>query len=210
MESSYITLAEHYENCYKKFGDNHKGVDWPDENDVIRRYEIMLEIIKDFETVNSLLDFGCGLSHLYEFMRSNEKYLKIKYAGLDISKIFIEVSKAKYNEIEYFHVDLLKEEFDRKFDYIIMNGVFTEKRGLKFEDMLLFWQAMILKAYKIAKKGVAFNVMSKHVDWEREDLFHLPFDLMASFICKNLTRDFIIRNDYGLYEYTVYIFRKNE
>ena len=59
----------------------------------------------------------------------------------------------------------------------------------------------------ITSKGVAFNVMSKAVDWEREDLFHLPADLLIDFLTKKLTRNFIIRNDYGLYEYTTYIYK---
>jgi len=55
--------------------------------------------------------------------------------------------------------------------------------------------------------GVAFNVMSKHVDWERDDLFHLPFDTLARYLIASLTRNFVIRSDYGLYEYTTYIYR---
>jgi len=49
--------------------------------------------------------------------------------------------------------------------------------------------------------------MSKHVDWEREDLFHLPFDVLARFLTRMVTRNFVIRNDYGLYEYTTYVYR---
>jgi hypothetical protein len=49
--------------------------------------------------------------------------------------------------------------------------------------------------------------MTKHVDWEREDLFHLPFDLLASFLKREVSRNFIVRNDYGLFEYTVYLFK---
>ena len=30
--------------------------------------------------------------------------------------------------------------------------------------------------------GIAFNVMTKHVDWERDDLFHLPFDQLAEWL----------------------------
>ena len=56
-------------------------------------------------------------------------------------------------------------------------------------------------------KGFAFNVMSKNVDWEREDLFHVSLDQLSDFLCKKITRNFIIRNDYGLYEYTVYVFK---
>ena len=49
--------------------------------------------------------------------------------------------------------------------------------------------------------------MSKNVDWERDDLFHLSHDLLSDFLCRKITRNYIIRNDYGLYEYTVYLFK---
>ena len=32
---SYIDIVKHYEQCYRTFGDNHKGVDWPKLEDVI-------------------------------------------------------------------------------------------------------------------------------------------------------------------------------
>lgn len=54
---------------------------------------------------------------------------------------------------------------------------------------------------------MAFNVMSKNVDWEREDLFHMPLDELSAFLTSSISRNFIIRNDYGLYEYTVYVYR---
>jgi hypothetical protein len=38
-------------------------------------------------------------------------------------------------------------------------------------------------------------------------LFHLPFDTLASFLTSELTRNFVFRNDYGLYEYTAYVYR---
>ena len=47
----------------------------------------------------------------------------------------------------------------------------------------------------------------KQVDWEKDFLFHLPLDTLAFFLTKELTRNFIIRNDYGLYEYTVYLYK---
>ena len=42
---SYKNLFQHYENCFETHGDNHKGVDWPNKEDAIKRYEIMLNII---------------------------------------------------------------------------------------------------------------------------------------------------------------------
>ena len=88
-----------------------------------------------------------------------------------------------------------------------MNGVFTEKRDLSYETMFQYFTEMISKIYKHCNKGLAFNVMSKQVDWEVDSLFHVPMKDMEIFLTNNITRDFIIRNDYGLYEYTVYLFK---
>jgi hypothetical protein len=105
-------------------------------------------------------------------------------------------------------LDLLQENKTLpSFDYIVMSGVFTEKRSLTFEEMFIYFKQLARKVFEKAEIGIAFNVMTKHVDWEREDLFHLPFDLLATFLKRELTRNFIIRNDYGLYEYTTYVYR---
>ena len=88
-----------------------------------------------------------------------------------------------------------------------MNGVFTEKRELSFDEMLGYFKLMLKTAFNKSSMGLAFNVMSKQVDWEREDLFHLPLDILADFLIKELSRSFIIRNDYGLYEYTTYVYK---
>jgi len=49
--------------------------------------------------------------------------------------------------------------------------------------------------------------MSKQVDWEVETLFHVPLDDISKFLSKKITRNFVIRNDYGLHEYTVYLYK---
>ena len=88
-----------------------------------------------------------------------------------------------------------------------MNGVFTEKANLSYEKMYDYFKNMIKIIFQKVNTGMAFNVMSKQVDWERENLFHLPYDDLASFLTKHISRNYIIRNDYGLYEYTTYVFK---
>jgi hypothetical protein len=56
-------------------------------------------------------------------------------------------------------------------------------------------------------KGISFNVMSKLVDWERDDLFHVSMDEIGLFLKNNLSKNFVIRNDYKLYEYTIYVYK---
>lgn len=203
----YQEIIKHYESCLEKHGDTHLGVDWPKEEDVYKRYMIMLDVIQFNKDENpvSLLDFGCGTAHLYDFIQKSG-YDKIEYSGLDISEKFISVCKQKYPEKHFYCGDILDNRFNTgAFDYVVMNGVFTEKRGLSFDEMWEYFTALIFEIYSIANKGIAFNLMSKQVDWERDDLFHVPLDLLAEFLCKKLTRNFVVRNDYGLFEYTVYL-----
>lgn len=220
---TYRTIAKHYEECFKKNGDNYRGIDWPNQNDADKRYQVMLEIIDWFdckirhrsflqdklENIEkySILDIGCGLGHLYEFCQTS--FYDIKYTGLDISEIFIRTCMKKYPDVDFICRDILKIEhaMSEKYDFVIMNGLFTEKLNLDYDEMWDFFTQMLKKAYEYCNKGMAFNVMSKDVDWERDDLFHVPLNQLSAWLTHALTRNFVIRYDYGLYEYTVYVLK---
>ena len=210
---SYIDLVKYYEGCFEKYGDNNKEVDWPNEADAQKRYQIMLDIVK-YDSINkskedvSILDFGCGLAHLYEYMIKHD--VNYKYFGMDMSDKFIQQCKAKHPSQDFYQCDILNEKFafNNCWDYICVNGVFTEKRKMKYDEMFSYFKKMITKLYEMCNKGIAFNVMSKDVDWERDDLFHLPLSDLSAFLTKEISRDFVIRNDYGLYEYTTYVYKK--
>lgn len=76
------------------------------------------------------------------------------------------------------------------------------------EEMCSYMEALIGAIWPLARTGLAFNVMSTQVDWQRDDLFHFSFDAMAQFISRNLSRHFLFRQDYGLFDYTVYVYRE--
>ncbi len=212
---SYIDIVEHYEDCFRKYGDNNKGVDWPKEADAQTRYKVMLDIAR-FDPYRkkekySLLDFGCGLGHLDQYILDHR--MNIDYAGLDASETFVNQCRQKFPGVPFFHCDLMNEEAETslpQYDYIVMNGVFTEKLAWGYDEMLDYFQKLVTKVYEKCNYGIAFNVMSKDVDWERDDLFHLPLNVLSRFLTQNITRDFIIRNDYGLYEYTAYVYKRGK
>ena len=206
MDKTYLSIVAHYESCLEQFGDTHLGVDWPKADDVPKRYHVMLEVIKPGQERISLLDFGCGAAHLNEYIV--EKGLKnIEYAGLDLSEKFVRLAQSKFPQNSFYCMDLLDDDSALpSFDYIVLNGVFTEKLELPFDEMLAYFKQLLTRVFAHAKIGIAFNVMSKHVDWERPELFHLPFDTLAEFLKKELSRHFVFRNDYGLYEYTTYVY----
>lgn len=204
----YLDIVAHYESCLERHGDTHLGVDWPKAEDAATRYRVMLEVVRERKGESvSLLDFGCGAAHLYE--RILEEGLDgIEYSGLDLSEKFVALARKKFPARRFYVADFLEDDTQvPAFDYVVMNGVFTEKRGLAFDEMLAYFERLLRKVWAKTERGLAFNVMSKHVDWEREDLFHLSFDALAAFLTRELTRNFVFRNDYGLYEYTAYVYR---
>jgi hypothetical protein len=137
-----------------------------------------------------------GLSHIH-------------YRGVDASPRFIELSRRKFPDIEFQCNDVLAKQVELpEVDYVAMNGVLTEKRGLSFEQMRDYMFRLLERVYSSARIGMAFNVMSHHVDWQRDDLFHVPYDVLAAFLKAKLSRHFVFRADYGLYEYTTYVYRK--
>ena len=205
----YKTIFKHYEACFEEHGDTHLGVDWPNELEAITRHNVMLGLINEINLDNiSLLDFGCGTAMLLDTLHKDPMLKHINYVGLDISKVFIDECRNKYKTNEFICRDVIEEGgIGKTFHYAVMNGVFTEKRSLSDEEMKSFFSSCLTSIFPEIEKGIAFNLMSKDVDWERDDLFHVSYDWITDFLTRNLSRNYIIRRDYGLYEYTVYLYK---
>lgn len=209
-EKPYTSIVAHYENCLRRFGDTHLGVDWQKADEADKRYQVMLDIIQPINgPTASLLDFGCGTAGLLDYM-IRTKTQNIYYNGLDISAYFIDVCNKKYPNTRFFTIDILDHHILLpRYDYIVLNGVFTEKIDLSHAEMTDYFKSMIVKIFPYCIKGIAFNLRSKQVESENMALFHLSFDELALFLVKNFGRHFIIRNDYELEEYTVYLYSQS-
>lgn len=204
---SYLDIVRHYEQCLGNHGDTHQGVDWPNADDAETRYRIMLDVVRKPDKQCTLLDFGCGASHLKEYIQRH-RMEHIAYSGLDLSPKFIALCRRKFPSVCYYCADILQEDSTLPdFDYVVMNGVFTEKCGLTWDEMREYFERVVTRVFAKVRIGMAFNVMSKQVDWEREDLFYLSHDILAAFLAERVSRHFVMRNDYGLYEYTTYVYR---
>lgn len=205
----YISIYKHYEDCLEKNGDSHLGVDWPNYEDMIKRYKVMLNILNYFDKTNkySLLDFGAGCGEMYNFIKNN-KY-NVNYTALDISSKFCDVIQRKFNNINVLNIDILKQDLSDNYDFFILNGVFTEKRNLNNEEMWNFFTRILQKIWNNVNIGISFNVMTPIVDFKDEKLFYLSFDKLGKFLKENLSKNYIINHSYGLWDYTVYVFKNN-
>ena len=203
-------LSKACEVDLEKYGDTFRGAGYTKSKaDADSCYSVMLDLIRHKNEQITLLDFGCGLAHFYEYI-SNRQVNNIRYTGVDLSNKYLSAARSKHPNVEFCNLDVREDDsLLPNYDYIVMNGLFNYKGQYSQDEMMEYWLSMITVAFKHCNYGIAFNVMSKIVDWERDDLFHLPFDVLASHVSKNLSRNFVIRHDYGMYEYTTYVYKNS-
>jgi len=218
-------LSTHYEQCLAKHGPTYAGMDWPNEKDLDKRFQVMTDVINTNPSKSiSILDLGCGCGLLLNYIEDNFHHRgsdgqydrtcdvpNIYYRGIDISHEMIKAAKDLHPGwgLDFSQQDILATPLEEKsIDYVIMNGLLTEKLTMSQDEMVAFAKQMIFAAFDACRYGIAFNVMSAHVDYKRDDLFHLPFDELMAFLKDNCSRHVVIRADYGLYEYCVYVYRE--
>jgi len=205
--ADYISRA--CEETLQQHGDSHLGAGYTRTAEEARaQYGLMLEVVRESSGPVHVLDFGCGLAHMLDYIQAEPRLSHIRYSGLDLSEGFLSAARRRHPEADLRRLDVLTEEADLPdYDYVILNGVFNYRGRIPYDEMLSYWQRVLTIAFRHARRGIAFNAMTKHVDWERDDLFHLPFDEMAGFVKGHLSRYFIVRHDYPAWEYTTYVYR---
>jgi len=200
----YKTLQLYYEKCLAEHGPTAKGMDWPNPEDLAMRFKVLIDVA-DLNG-KSLLDLGCGVGLMIDHLKERNLLDAFDYNGSDISPRMIAVARQRHPSNSFEVRDTLVNPYGKdQFDYIVMNGVLTEKHGMSQSQMIEFSKQLIQNSYQSCKRGMSFNVMSSHVDWKRDDLFHWELDDIVSFMVKNCSRKIRILMDYGLYEYTVHL-----
>ena len=203
-------ILAHYDRALSQFGDTPQGAMWPNALDRQTRYDVMLEVIATRPNEPIVLcDLGCGTGELLARIRELGLW-NIDYIGVDRSRKALEIARGKFPGVSFLELDVNSPDADLgaiDCDYLVANGLFTVKHVMSHEQMRAFLESTLGNAWPHVRRGIAFNVMSKVVDWEREDLFHASMDDMAALLHGMAGRRVRMRADYGLYEFTCYCFK---
>ena len=202
-------LAEHYGRAFAMHGATPEGVDWgPDPADHLLRLDRMLAVLElggQQDTQPTLLDVGCGYGSLLDLI--HERGLSLAYTGIDVCPQMVEFAKSKHTNHEWLVGDLLSMETGRHFDYLICNGVLTQKLSASVRDMDLFLRLFVSKMFDLCNIGIAFNVMTTHVNFMAPNLYYRnPVELLG-WCMSALTPKVRLDHAYPMYEYTVYLYR---
>lgn len=202
-------LVRHYEECLARHGPTPLGADWPNGADLATRFGVMLDLLPDVEQKPVLLDLGCGPGLLLDYLAATGAIENVDYRGIDLSATMIAAARARWPQHDFSCRDIVAAPLpEQSVDIVIMNGVLTERVSVGVESMTELARPLIGAAFRTARVGIAFNVMNAHVEWQRNDLFHWPFDELADFLKREVSGEYAFRADYGLYEYTCFVRRR--
>ena len=204
-------LHSHYERTFAKYGPTPQGVDWgPDPADHLLRMDRMLAILEQGHTqggLPSLLDVGCGYGGLADLI--SDKGLHVDYCGIDMCAAMIEVASKRHVNAKWIVGDIMSLDLDMRFDYVVCNGVLTQKLDVSLRVMDEFLRRLVARIFRQCRVGVAFNVMTTHVNYMMPNLYYKnPAELIA-WCMTELTTRIRVDHAYPLYEYTLYLYKED-
>ncbi len=207
MDPISKALGQHYSQKFSAHGPTSEGVDWgSDEAKAFLRYQKMLAV-GDFtnRARPSLLDIGCGYGGLTQFAASRN--IDLDYTGIDVAGNMIEWASTNSGGGEFIEGDALDYEFERQFDYVVCNGILTQKLEAAGLDMDRFAARLIRRMFSLCKIGVAFNVMTTKVNFYSNNLYYRNPAELFSWCLSEITPHLRLDHSYPLFEYTVYLYR---
>lgn len=169
-------VVSHYSELFRKYGDSPQSVQLADRETQYRRFEVLTRQIPRNESV-SVLDVGCGLGHLNEFLI--EHGYDVDYHGTDVNPDFLNACKEKFPKSQFQQTDISSQIPDWQCDYIVLNGVFNNMR----EDPGRFLTQSLRHMYAATRKCMSFNFMSTYVDFADNELVYFHPESVFQF-CK--------------------------
>lgn len=191
-----------------------EAVLYPNAPDVVHRFHALTSAIdwNRFSPSNPvrILDVGCGPAFLLDYWQQIGVLDRVSYLGTDLNEEILFAARSKYPNHEFRFLDVRKHALGHnQFDVAILCGIFTARFTLDRPSMVNLMEETLLAVWPAVNDHLVYNVMSTHVDWERDDLFHISVDEAIAFAKSRLgTRQVRILHDYGLYEYACLIFRE--
>jgi SAM-dependent methyltransferase len=196
-------VVAHYEERLASHGPTAQGMDWKDEASQRLRFAVLCEVTA--LAGKTVCDVGCGVGHLYDHLQAAGTVTS--YRGIDLSSQMIDAARRRLPAVPFECRDVLRDDATGMADVVLSSGVFHVK--LEHDDAAWwdFVTAMLRRLWGMSREALAFNLMSDEVDFRSPVLFYAKAADVLAFCRRELSRWMVLRHDYPLHEYTVYVYR---
>lgn len=194
-----------YKELYIKYKGTPMAVSSESLNHKYKRFEMVCDIFKDDNNF-SVHDVGMGLADLGAFIFEQNPNKSIEYSGSEILEEYVVDSSKRFPKSHFFKRDIAEKTYKERYDYLLLSGVFHQRRDSTIKDWERFAQNILRNSFKMCKKGIAFNFITPFVDFYQTQVYYCNLPKLLNFINDDLSRFFEIRHNYALYEFTVYVY----
>lgn len=201
-KKSKIAMNTYYSSLLDEYGDTIEALVYKTDRQQYNRFALLTDI-GPISREGSVLDVGCGLGHLCDFLRKHG--WKGKYTGVDINPDMVRSAKKRLPEDNFICKDILTEDFDKRYDYVFCGA--TIQHRPKYANPEGYLKQMVKKMFSLTKKALAFDIFSNRVDYTDEDKLYVDPMRLLSF-CYTLTNRIVLRNDARPYEIMVYLYKE--
>jgi hypothetical protein len=199
------------ERIYRELFEKHKGTTMAVSSESPAHKRMRFERIAGvFANDNdfSVHDVGMGIADLNAYLLETMPDKKFTYSGTEILPEYVDAARERFPELEFMHRDVAEVLPADRHDYVVMSGVFHQRRESSIREWEAFSQQIIRNAFHMANKGIAFNFISPFVDFYQTQVYYCNLPKLINFINDDLSRFFEIRHDYALFEFTVYVYKE--
>ena len=203
-------IVAHYEDCLARHGDNHRGVDWPGAEDADLRYAVMLGLIPADAApagAPARLRLRRGPSPRIPpaAERAGNRLPRPRSFRALPGTLPQQVSRASRSSAP---TSSRTGEMP-VFDYVVMNGVFTEKRELSHAEMWDYVRrGAAADSGRMPGTGWPSTSCRSRSTGSGTTCFTSRSIPSWRFSRPSSRAHCVIRHDYGLYEYTTYVYRE--
>lgn len=195
-------IRDSYRNAYLEHGDSPKSVLWPKGRQDLRFDALTKHVSK--EAPFSVLDFGCGLAHLKDYLAARSS--SFSYTGVDILPEFIEANRVKYPN-DHFQVISEVQDIRGSFDYVVASGTFNMLYFEELEKHKSYVFDTLTRLFDKTSGYLSVNFMTDQVDFMQEGAYHQNIAELHNFVSTRLSKRLLIDQSYMPYEYTVTIWK---
>ena len=149
-------IYDHYKDNFGKALTNDKILDWESRD----AQEIRFSILKDFILANNLtditlLDVGCGLADLYDYLVRFD--IRSGYTGIDILPEMISLAKQQHPDLQLIAGDIFADDLlPDRFDVVYSSGIFNIDLGNNYD----FLRNAVKRFMSLSKRYVVFNLLA--------------------------------------------------
>ena len=193
-----------YSKRFKEFGVSPKALGW-DKGRHNLRFAILLEHWNLSE--HSILDVGCGLGYMYEFIKREKEELlaSISYTGADINPELIEASRRRFPGVNFITEDLISDGYSERVDFIFASGL----HNLRLKNCWEFTKRSLEMFHETATCGFAVNFLSDRVDFKEPSLNYTDPSKVLD-LCYRFSNRVVLRNDYMPYEFSLFVDKREQ